>query len=179
MYPAILFPIDSALSSFFSLTIKTDTEPIYEKAFSEMCKRYGADLTPEVRVKLLGSAERKSCEYCINDLHLDVTLDEFASQFAEITQRTLHNVDFMPGAERLIRHLHSHQIPIAVATGSSAASVEVKTKNYQQVFSLFANLTKGSEVKEGKPAPDVFLLAASRLQPKIEPHEVCMRLYRI
>lgn len=149
-----------------------DTEHVYEKAFNEMCEKYGAKLTPDVRVKLLGSTERKSCETCVVDLHLNVTLDDFIAQFREITLARLSHVDFMPGAERLVRHLHKHQIAIAVATSSSAESVAVKTKNHQEVFELFRNITKGTEVNEGKPAPDIFLLAASRLEPKIEPHEV-------
>lgn len=149
-----------------------DTEPVYEGAFKEMCSRYGAELTPEVRVKLLGSTERKSCEHCVNDLHLNVTLDEFVSGFRVITQQRLEHVDFLPGVKKLIQHLHTNKIPIAVATSSSAESVEIKTRHHQEIFKLFQNITKGTEVKEGKPAPDIFLLAASRLEQKIEPHEV-------
>lgn len=93
-------------------------------------------------------------------------------EFRTITQQRLEHVDFMPGAVRLIQHLHKHNIPIAVATSSGAESVEIKTKHHQEVFKLFQNITKGTEVKEGKPSPDIFLLAASRLEQKIEPHEV-------
>lgn len=160
---------------FFFSFHDTDTEPVYEGAFKEMCARYGAELTPEVRVKLLGSTEIKSCEHCVNELHLNVTLDEFVAGFREITHQRLEHVDFLPGVKRLIQHLHKNNVPIAVATSSSADSVEIKTRRHQEMFKLFQNVTKGTEVKEGKPAPDIFLLAASRLEMKTEPHEVNIR----
>lgn len=80
----------------------------------------------------------------------------------------------MPGAERLIKHLHANKVPICVATSSGEAGVAIKTKHHQEVFKLFHHITKGTdpEVKEGKPAPDIFLLAASRFEPKAEPTKV-------
>lgn len=84
----------------------------------------------------------------------------------------LSNVNFMPGAERLIRHLSANNVPIAVATSSGAESVAVKTKNHQEVFKLFHHFVMGStdpEVKEGKPAPDIFLIAAKRFPDSPDP----------
>lgn len=108
------------------------------------------------------------------DLKLNVTLDQFISEFRKITAERLENVDFMPGAERLIKHLHANNVPICVATSSGEESVAIKTKKHQEVFKLFHHITKGTdpEVKEGKPAPDIFLLAASRFDPKAESKNV-------
>lgn len=151
-----------------------DTEPVYEKVFQEVTSKYGQMLTPEIRIKLLGSTERRSCEICVNDLKLNVSLDQFIKEFRELSQERLPNVDFMPGAERLIRHLHANNIPICVATSSGEESVKVKTQNHLQVFKLFHHITKGTdpEVKQGKPAPDIFLLAASRFEPKADSAKV-------
>ena len=125
-------------------------------------------------MKLLGSTEKRSCEVCVNDLNLNVTLEEFIKHFRELSQIRLANVGFMPGAERLIKHLHANGIPICVATSSGDESVAVKTKNHQEVFKLFHHITKGTdpELKEGKPAPDIFLLAASRFETKADPNDV-------
>lgn len=125
-------------------------------------------------MKLLGSTEKRSCDVCVTDLQLNVTLDQFISEFRSLSQQRLENVAFMPGAERLIKHLHENGVPICVATSSGEESVKVKTKNHQDVFKLFHHITKGTdpEVKEGKPAPDIFLLAASRFEPKADPLEV-------
>lgn len=85
-------------------------------------------------------------------------------------------LSLLKGAERLIKHLKQNNIPIAVATSSGADSVEVKTQKHQEVFDLFHHKVMGSsdaEVKEGKPAPDIFLVAASRFPDKPEPEQVC------
>lgn len=139
-----------------------------------MCEKYGKKLTPEARVKLLGSTEKRSCEVCVTDLQLNVTLDEFIREFRIRSQQNLAGVEFMPGAERLIKHLHANSVPICVATSSGDESVKVKTKNHQEVFKLFHHITMGTdpELKEGKPAPDIFLLAAKRFDTEIDPTKV-------
>ncbi|CRL03637.1 CLUMA_CG016295, isoform A [Clunio marinus] len=161
---AVLFDMDGLL---------LNTEPIYEKVFEEVCEKYGKKLTSEVRVKLLGSTEKRSCEVCVNDLKLNVTLDQFIQDFQKLSHQRLANVEFMPGAKALIQHLHANNIPICVATSSGDTSVTIKTKNHLEIFQLFHHITKGSdpELKEGKPAPDIFLLAASRFDSKFNPIE--------
>ncbi len=72
---------------------------------------------------------------------------------------------------RLIRHLHSHGVPIAVATSSSKPTLAEKTKNHRAVFDLFHHVVTGShpDLKHGKPAPDIFLLSARLFDPPPDP----------
>lgn len=80
------------------------------------------------------------------------------------------------GAERLLRHLHSKGVNIALATSSSRENFELKTTHHGDVFKLFHHIVTGSsdpEVKHGKPAPDIFLICASRFpEPAPQPHNV-------
>ena len=64
----------------------------------------------------------------------------------------------------LVRHLHSHGVPIAVATSSSSKSYNVKISKKSDFFSLFSHFvcSDDKEMKRGKPAPDIYLIAASR-----------------
>lgn len=80
-----------------------------------------------------------------------------------------------PGAERLIRHLHKTKVPFALATSSSARSVETKVAAHKDLFKLFHHSVMGSsdkEVKYGKPHPDIFLVAADRFPDKPNPEKV-------
>lgn len=168
-------PISNNLEKFsLFICASIDTEPVYEKVFQEVTTKYGKPLTPEVRIKLLGSTERRSCEICVNDLGLNVSIEDFVKDFRELSQQRLPNVDFMPGAERLVRHLHANKVPICVATSSGEDSVKVKTNKHLEVFNLFHHITKGTdpELKQGKPAPDIFLLAATRFDEKADPSNV-------
>lgn len=85
-----------------------------------------------------------------------------------------HNENVFLGAERLLRHLHSKGVPIALATSSSRENFELKTQHHTEVFSLFNHIVTGSsdpDVKHGKPAPDIFLTCASRFPVPVEPHK--------
>lgn len=80
------------------------------------------------------------------------------------------------GAEKLIRFLHAEKIPFCLATSSGSDMVDVKTANHKELFSLFGHKVMGStdpDVKMGKPAPDIFLVAASRFPDNPKP-ENCL-----
>lgn len=71
----------------------------------------------------------------------------------------------LPGVEKLITHLHAHNIPIAVATSSMRSKFDIKTTSCRDMFKLFDYIVCGddADIKKGKPAPDIFLAAQNRL----------------
>ena len=82
---------------------------------------------------------------------------------------SLNVVCIFPGADRLVRHLYKHKVPLAVVTGSNERSFKLKCVKHKEFFELFDHLViSGSdpEVKRGKPAPDGFILAADRFPDK-------------
>jgi pseudouridine-5'-monophosphatase len=62
-------------------------------------------------------------------------------------------------------HLHRAGIPQAVATSSDRHNFDLKITRHKDWFSIFKCLVMGDdpEIEHGKPAPDIFLLAAKRL----------------
>ena len=72
------------------------------------------------------------------------------------------------GIHNLVNTLYSAKYELAVGTTSSVANANIilKTLKLSDKFSFIAS---GHDVKNGKPAPDVFLLAAKKL--KVKPQE--------
>ncbi len=78
--------------------------------------------------------------------------------------------------ERLLKHLKAKGVPIAVATSSGKDYFDLKTQRHQELFGIFDHIVTGhsdSEVKRGKPFPDINLVCASRFQPPARP-ENCL-----
>lgn len=71
-------------------------------------------------------------------------------------------VRFMPGAERLLDFLDSHGVKYAIASGSSHQSIEHHL-NEVGALERFKTIVGGKDVENGKPAPDIFLLAAKKM----------------
>ena len=77
----------------------------------------------------------------------------------------MKNVKFMPGAERLVMHLHKHSIPMAISTGSDRESYSQKTAPFGDFFTqskYFSHSVLAGddpEVKCGKTYPDPFVVS--------------------
>ncbi|GFT37890.1 pseudouridine-5'-phosphatase [Nephila pilipes] len=99
------------------------------------------------------------------ELDIPMTVEEFHSEFAKMSNEMFLKTKVLPGVKRLISHLHANKVPIAIATSSKKETFDVKTTHHQDLIGLFHHVVCGSsdpEVKSGKPAPDVFLVCAKR-----------------
>jgi len=67
------------------------------------------------------------------------------------------------GVIGLLTWLKEHNIPMAVAT-STPRDLAITKLKLSGLFDYFEHLSTGCEVKQGKPHPEIFLLAAQRLQ---------------
>jgi pseudouridine-5'-monophosphatase len=95
---------------------------------------------------------------------LPLTTEEYIAQTTALQNLRWPNVHPMPGAQRLVQHLHAHGVPIALATSSTREKFVTKTSHLQDTFACFGNrIVCGDDypgVMRGKPAPDIFLKAA-------------------
>ena len=67
-----------------------------------------------------------------------------------------------PGVLELLSLLQRYELPVALATSSVRNSALLKLK-HAGLSRYFELIVAGDEVQNGKPAPDIFLLAAERL----------------
>ena len=106
-----------------------------------------------------------SAKYLVRELALPISAEEYLAERNALLRERFAACDAMPGAEKLVRHLHKHNVPIAVATSSGRDLYDIKTARHKSWFALFDTIVTGDDpaIKNGKPAPDIFLLAAARL----------------
>lgn len=71
------------------------------------------------------------------------------------------------GFQTLLTTLKSHQIPFALATNSPLANA-IECLTAAGLSGVFTKIVAREQVPEGKPAPDIFLVAAEQLQTPIQ-----------
>ncbi len=145
-----------------------DTEPFYTKATQDIAGKYGKVFDWSVKSLMIGKKASDSARVLVEALQLPLTPAEYLNAREEILARLFPMAEPVHGAVRLTRHFHRHHVPQAVATSSDRNHFELKTRRHKEWFSLFSCIIIGDDpaVKHGKPAPDIFLAAAERMNAR-------------
>lgn len=147
-----------------------DTEPIYTEVTEIIVRQYGKHFDMETKSKMLGRESQEAARILTESLNLPITPQEYLE-----AQRAMFTEKFplaqpMPGAKSLTMNLKKENIPMAVATSSCDRNYRMKTVRHQEWFNIFETIVNGDDeaVKNCKPSPDLFLIAAERMNAKPE-----------
>ena len=142
-----------------------NTEPFYTRASQVVADRYGKVFDWSVKSRMIGQRAADSARVFTESLQLPLKPDEYLEARREILEALFPEAEPMPGAVRLTEHLHRSGILQGVATSSDTRNYALKTSRHGLWFRIFDCVVIGDDpaVKDGKPAPDIFLVAAERL----------------
>ena len=93
--------------------------------------------------------------------HPHIDMERFNSDARSYVLEHLE-IRFKTGAQKTLEYLFDRKIKTAIASGSSHGSIEHHLREVG-VYERFDAITGGGDVERGKPAPDIFLLAAERI----------------
>src|SRR5262245_10680850 len=156
----VKFPFRGVICDMDGTLIET-TEADY-LAWKRLFAEYGKELTFEDYFPLLGM---KSEVVAKSRLHLDEegvkeALAKKMKHFTEIV--SVHGIKIVPYAARLLQQLKEHNIRIALATSSRKNKMKMVLE-LTGLLPFFEEIVTGDEVSKSKPAPDIFLKAAEKL----------------
>jgi HAD superfamily hydrolase (TIGR01509 family) len=97
----------------------------------------------------------------INHSTSKAAIERLEERHAEYFTKGIKTIRVLPGARELLRRLTAIGLRWSIATSGEHAQVQKLVKGLALPKSL--PLVTGDEVKNAKPAPDIFLLAAERL----------------
>ncbi|HEV8396942.1 MAG TPA: HAD family phosphatase [Vicinamibacterales bacterium] len=145
-----------------------DTEPIYKIAWQAASAELGYVIDDALYATFVG----RRTEDCERDLverfGPGFPLDRFRAQWPPLwrAEATAHGIQKKPGLLELLAFLDTAAVPLAVATSTETdlAAVSLRAAGLGGRFRV---VVTGDEIAHGKPAPDIYLEAARRLQ--IEP----------
>ncbi len=153
-YRAVIFDLDGVL---------WDGEPLYHEAFNLVLEPYGHRLSDDDYRQIMGLSVGADWEWVRQRFRLAPPLDHLLAAYNEAVLRLLERpMEPLPGVRPLLEKLRGRGIPIAVASAALRAWVEATLRGLSLQDALDA-VVSGSDVSDGKPAPDLFLAAARRL----------------
>ena len=141
-----------------------DTAPLYAKAVERILEPLGLIYEDYVKQRCMGVPSHRSAEIIIEAYALSTSIEEFISERERHLRSLLENVEEISGAGQFVTAVEGH-IPIALATSTYADLAKDKLKKTEWGH-LIASRVYGDdpEINLGKPAPDIFLLAADRIR---------------
>lgn len=152
---AVIFDLDGTL---------LDTEALYLTAAQQVCERHGGQYTLELKRKLMGGDALTSATIIIRTLGLPIDPSQYLAQREAALRDLWATVQPMPGASELVAQLVERGVQVAIATSGHRGMTVLKLRHHTFLASMKA-LVCGDDacVERGKPAPDIFLAAASAL----------------
>ena len=142
-----------------------DTEGIYTEVTQQIVGEYGKVFDWPVKEKIIGRRSIQAAEIIVESLDLPISPQDYLDSRKDVLLEKFKDTEALPGAKEMTTHFFKLGIPQALATSSSSPMFEAKFEKHKKWFSQFAQIVRGDdpELKEGKPAPDIFLLAANRV----------------
>ncbi|MBT2622882.1 MULTISPECIES: HAD family hydrolase [Chryseobacterium] len=161
---AVLFDMDGVI---------VDTEPLHRKAYFKMFNDLKIEVSEDLYTSFTGYSTKKVCEILIQTYGLNYTYQELSNIKRDYFKDYFYNdadFDLISGVRKLIEHYYENGIKLIVASSASMITINMVFDKFE-LEKYFNGKISGAELKESKPHPEVFLLAAEMAS---EPIENCM-----
>ncbi len=151
---ALIFDMDGLLF---------DTETLFLNCAQKTGEEIGYTIPYQLCVETIGRTFEDTRRIFVENLGRDFPVDSFFSRTNVLVYDHIerHGIPIKPGAVELLHELKSRNIKTILASSSPYWMIE-KNLTISGLKSYFDLIVSGEDVENGKPAPDIFLLAAKR-----------------
>lgn len=140
--------------------VLVDGEPLHFQAVNTILAEHGRSVTLEQYKPYMGT--KSGWRDLIVDFGLPGDYEDYKKRYMPLmVQMYLTRAEPLPGAVRLVRALAEQRTPLVLCSSSVQPWVEAALKRID-LFQSFDYIVSGSDVEHGKPAPDIYLVAAER-----------------
>lgn len=154
-------PIAAVICDMDGLLV--DSEGLSTEAWRRALAPYGVALDDATVAAMFGLRIDEDAKLLIAQFHLAATVAELVeAKNARMLELVQEGLQPMPGARELVTWLVEQHVPHALAT-SGLAEYAAACLTAVGLGNAFAIRVTGDHVAHGKPAPDIFLRAAQRL----------------
>lgn len=150
---AVLFDMDGVI---------VDTEPIHKKAYFRMFENFNAAVSEELYSTFAGASTRTVCTTVIEKFRLNQKVEELEIVKRNYFKELFYNdteFNLISGVKELIEHYNQNGIVMVLATSASHTTIEMVFERFD-LKRFFKSVISGTDLKESKPNPEIFLKAA-------------------
>ena len=140
-----------------------DTEKLYRRAWLDVAAEFGEEKNYELPTAISGTNLGEASYKVIRRFYPNIDAEAYLARvLVEVRAAAERNLELMTGVEEILDFFKSAGVVMAVASSAPVAVIE-KNLTRANLRGYFKVLVGGDLVTNGKPAPDIFLLAAERL----------------
>jgi HAD superfamily hydrolase (TIGR01509 family) len=150
----VIFDLDGVL---------LDSESVWVEVKREFTEENGGRWKESAEWDMLGMSSTEWSRYMHDELGAPVPPERISSEVADrLARRYRESLPLLPGAVEAVRSL-ARQWPLGLASSSNRKVIDLALEQ-AGVAGDFKTTVSSEEVERGKPAPDVYLEAARRLE---------------
>ena len=155
MFKAVIFDWDGTLA---------DTKKAVAESFKRVLTEIGCTVNNEFLERRIGTGTRKMLEDALNKCNITFNnrmLEELTRKKVRLQKELSETVNLFEGATDLLDALYG-RIKIALATMSSRPVID-KLLSEKKIKKYFNAVVTADEISKPKPDPEIFLVAATKL----------------
>ncbi len=155
---AVIFDLDGVL---------VDSEQLWNQAREELTRASGGHWRADATRAMMGMSSPEWSRYLHEELEVPLWPDEISREVVRrMEQLYRERLPLLPGASDVVRAL-SDRWPLGLASSANREIIDLVLELAGWADAFEATVSS-EEVSRGKPAPDVYLEAARRVE--VEPH---------
>ena len=153
---AVIFDLDGVLA---------DSEPAWDDIDAKLLSEYGVTYRGEYHREVLGVSYKGSVEFFKKTFNITAPTEELMRRRGEIaTEFFANRIGLFPHTKEVLENLQQMNPPVRLGLATSSVSVSARPfLGRHQLTSFFEVIVTGDEIERGKPAPDIYLRAAEKL----------------
>ena len=140
-----------------------DTEKLYRRAWLDVVAEFGEEKNYELPIAISGTNLGEESYKVIRRFYPNIDAPAYLARvLVEVRKASESELELMTGVEEILNFFQAEGVQMAVASSAPVAVIE-KNLTRANLRGYFKVLVGGDLVSNGKPAPDIFLLAAKKL----------------
>jgi HAD superfamily hydrolase (TIGR01509 family) len=153
-FKAVLFDMDGVIA---------DSEEMWNDIDGALMRTYGVEYAGEHKSQVLGKSFQIALGFYRDTFNIRAEIEEMALRRSDIAREFYaERIPIFHSVPQVLEGLKERGLKIALAT-SSVSTLARPFLQRHNIEKYFDALTTGEEVQNGKPNPDIYLLAARKV----------------